>query len=224
MRRPMRRLRRIGAVAGVILAGTLALCGTRTARAADDAKEPTKEGLEFFEKKIRPVLVETCYKCHSVEAKANKKLKGRLYLDSWQGMTKGGESEKPSVVPGKPDESLAVMAIRYTDKGTADTDPLLMPPPKEGKPNKLPDEVIKNFEQWVKMGAPHPKEFEKPPAGKAEGPKAAPEGKAASADAASAGGEKAHWAFVAPKAPAVPAVKYADSVRNPIDSFITSRL
>src|SRR3954466_12689568 len=124
--RKLRRLRRIGALAGVILAGTLALCGTRTARAADEPKEASKEGIEFFEKKIRPVLVESCYKCHSVEAKANKKLKGRLYLDSWEGMTKGGESEKPSVVPGKVNESLAILAIRYTDKGTADNDPLLM--------------------------------------------------------------------------------------------------
>src|SRR3954454_12081249 len=200
--RRLRRLRRIGALAGVILAGTLALCGTRTARAADDAKEPSKEGLEFFEKKIRPVLVESCYKCHSVEAKANKKLKGRLYLDSWEGMAKGGESEKAAIVPGKPKESQLIFSISYTDKETADHDALLMPPPKEGKSNKLPDDLIKNFEKWVEMGAPHPKEFDKPPAPKAEGPAAGPDVK----PAVVAADGKDHWSFLPVREPAVPAV------------------
>src|SRR5262245_44852361 len=69
------------------------------------------QGIEFFEKKIRPILVEHCYGCHST---ASKKLKGGLLLDSREGIRKGGESGRPSVVPGKPEESLLIQAVRYT--------------------------------------------------------------------------------------------------------------
>src|SRR5256885_1668586 len=106
---------------------------------------------EFFEKKIRPVLVEHCYKCHSA---SSEKLKGELLLDTKEGMLKGGESGKPAVVPGEADKSLLIVAIRYTDKDEGDHDALLMPPPKGKEPKKLPDDVIKDFEKWVKMGAP----------------------------------------------------------------------
>ena len=61
------------------------------------AAEPSAEGLAFFEKKIRPVLVERCYKCHSAES---EKLKGELMLDTRVGIRKGGESGH-AVVPGK---------------------------------------------------------------------------------------------------------------------------
>ncbi len=115
---------------------------------ADDPA-PSKEGIEFFEKKIRPVLVDSCYKCHSASA---KKVKGKLKLDSWEAIAKGGESGKASVVPGDPDKSLLIVAIRYTDKDSGDHDALLMPPPKDDQPKKLPDAVIKDFEDWVKMG------------------------------------------------------------------------
>ena len=69
----------------------------RAACATDAGPSTTPEGLEFFEQKIRPVLVETCYKCHSAEA---EKLKGGFRLDSREGLLKGGESGKPAVVPG----------------------------------------------------------------------------------------------------------------------------
>jgi Protein of unknown function (DUF1549)/Protein of unknown function (DUF1553)/Planctomycete cytochrome C len=205
-------------VMGLLIAGALLVCGGRIARAADDAKEPTKEGVEFFEKNIRPVLADKCYKCHSVEAKANKKLKSKLYLDSWQGMAKGGESDKPAVVAGKPDDSMMIKGLRYEYKG--DDEDLNMPPAKDGKSNKLPDDVIKNFEKWVKDGAQHPKDFDKPPAPKAEGNPAPGEAKTATAQAA----EKPHWAFVAPKEPALPAVKDASWAKNPIDTFIQAKL
>src|SRR5262245_29556399 len=96
---------------------------------------------EFFEKKIRPVLSEHCYKCHSAEAEKDKKLKGGLRLDTRDGMRKGGDSG-PAIVPGKADESLLVQALRY------DGD-LKMPPTK-----KLPDIVVADIERWVAMGAP----------------------------------------------------------------------
>ena len=80
------------------------LLQTCDARALDDAA-----GIALFEKKIRPVLIENCYKCHSAES---KKLKGKLRLDSREGWLKGGESGA-AITPGKPGESLALSALRY---------------------------------------------------------------------------------------------------------------
>src|SRR5438309_1092463 len=98
---------------------------------------------EFFEKKIRPLLVENCYKCHSHES---EKLKGGLFLDSRDGVLKGGETG-PAIVPGDPEKSLLIKAVRYTDKD------LQMPP----KGKKLPEEDIASLVAWVKMGAPDPR-------------------------------------------------------------------
>jgi hypothetical protein len=99
-------------------------------------------GVEFFETKIRPVLVESCYSCHSAGAKS---LKAKLLLDTREGILKGGESEQPAIVPGNLDDSTLIRAIRHEDEG------LTMPPKK-----KLPAEQIANFEAWVKQGAPMP--------------------------------------------------------------------
>ena len=101
--------------------------------------------LAFFEQKIRPVLVEHCYSCHSVEA---KKLKGNLYLDSKAGWEKGGDSGEPVIVPGKPEESLLIRTVQHLEVG------MEMPPKKP----KLPDAVIADLVTWVKMGAPDPRE------------------------------------------------------------------
>jgi hypothetical protein len=98
--------------------------------------------LEFFESKIRPVLVEHCFKCHSAQAKS---LKGGLRLDSREGLRKGGDSGT-AIVPGKPGSSLLLKALRYTDEG-------LRMPPK----GKLPDAVVADFEQWILLGAPDPR-------------------------------------------------------------------
>ncbi|MFP6737740.1 MAG: DUF1549 domain-containing protein, partial [Planctomycetota bacterium] len=96
--------------------------------------------IEFFEKKIRPVLIERCYKCHSADS---KKLKGKLLLDTREGLLKGGESG-PAIVAGKPEKSLLISALRYED---------LEMPPK----NKLPDTVINDFVRWIKNGAVDPR-------------------------------------------------------------------
>src|SRR6185436_19296102 len=101
-----------------------------------------KEGLELFEKKIRPVLIDRCYSCHSAEA---KKLKGDLYVDSREGLLKGG-AVGPAIVPGDLDKSLLIKAIRYKDED-------LKMPPK----GKLAPEVVADFEAWVKRGAPDPR-------------------------------------------------------------------
>src|SRR2546423_7533606 len=87
------------------LLGMLALIAVGAAR----ADEPTGEGLEFFERKIRPLLVENCHKCHGID-----KPKAKLRLDSRVGMLKGGESG-PAIVPGAPGKSLLLKALRYQD-------------------------------------------------------------------------------------------------------------
>src|SRR5215813_11627581 len=71
----------------------------------------SQEGIDFFERKIRPVLVHHCYSCHSVEAKKNR---GDLYVDSKEGLLQGGE-KGPAIVPGHPEKSLLIKAIRYTE-------------------------------------------------------------------------------------------------------------
>src|SRR5205085_9368639 len=77
-------------------------------------------GIEFFEKNVRPVLVDHCYTCHSAKA---IKLKGQLRLDSQQGIARGGEGGAV-IVSGKPGESRLIKAIRWTD-------PNFQMPPKE---------------------------------------------------------------------------------------------
>ncbi len=95
-------------------------------------------GIQFFEKNIRPVLSTQCYSCHSSKA---KDVKGGLSLDTRQGILNGGDSG-PSIVPGKIDESLL---LDYIESGD-------MPPD-----NPLSPEVINNFKQCVKMGMPDPR-------------------------------------------------------------------
>ncbi|MCY2979404.1 MAG: PSD1 and planctomycete cytochrome C domain-containing protein [Planctomycetota bacterium] len=98
---------------------------------------------EFFEQKIRPVLVEHCYSCHSVGARDSKKLQGALLLDSANAISTGGESGAV-LVKGKSAESLLIKALMY--------DGIEMPPA-----GKLPDDVIANFAKWIEMGAPDPR-------------------------------------------------------------------
>ncbi|HZL88522.1 MAG TPA: PSD1 and planctomycete cytochrome C domain-containing protein [Pirellulaceae bacterium] len=105
------------------------------------AEAVSGQGADFFEKKIRPVLVANCYQCHSASA---KELKGELRLDTKEGLRKGGESGA-IIVAGKPDESLLVQSLRHENG-------MEMPPQK-----KLPDEVIADFVKWVEMGAPDPR-------------------------------------------------------------------
>ena len=100
-------------------------------------------GLEFFEKKVRPVLVEHCFKCHSTRA---KKSRGGLLLDSRAGLLKGGDNG-PALVPGNPDKSRLIEAIHYNNVD-------LRMPPK----GKLPDAAVAALEAWVKQGAPWPRE------------------------------------------------------------------
>ena len=104
--------------------------------------ELTPAQTEFFEGKIRPILADNCYKCHSAQS---EKIKGGLLLDTRAGVLKGGDSGA-AIVPGNPDESLLIKAVRYTDPD------LQMP-----KNKKLPDDAIAALETWVRMGAPDPR-------------------------------------------------------------------
>src|SRR5260221_9650517 len=107
------------------------------------AADLTPAESQFFETRIRPLLSDNCYKCHSQQA---EKLRGSLLLDTREGVLKGGETG-PAIVPLEPEKSLLIKAVRYTDPD------LQMPP----KGNKLPDAQIADLVTWVKMGAPDPR-------------------------------------------------------------------
>ncbi len=154
---------------------------------------PTPEQEHFFESKVRPVLAIHCSKCHSSGA---EKLKGGLRVDSREGLLRGGGSG-PAVVPGKPDESLLVQAVRYRDED-------LRMPPK----GKLPDAVIADLESWVRMGAPDPRTGPVP---------AVPP----SVDLARG---REFWSFRPPRRSSPPAVKRADWPRGDIDRFLLAAL
>src|SRR5262245_44969001 len=116
----------------VFALGLVALCTSSVCADAD---------VDFFEKKIRPVFVEHCYRCHSAQA---KKLRGELRLDTLAGIRKGGETG-PLFVPGKPKESLLVKVLRHED--------MAMPPN-----GKLPDPILNDVAGWIERGAALPKE------------------------------------------------------------------
>src|SRR5262249_35840457 len=109
------------------------------------AQPNARKGIEFFESKIRPVLVEHCYRCHSEEARKKGKLKAGLLLDSKAGLLKGGETG-PALVAGKPRESLLLKALRHEGD-------LHMPPS-----GKLAAAILSDFEMWIKLGAPDPRD------------------------------------------------------------------
>jgi hypothetical protein len=113
---------------------------------AQDAVSP--DGLERFEKNVRPLLHQHCLPCHGPE-----KQKGGLRVDSRAALLKGGDSG-PAVVPGDPDRSLLLKALK---QGEPD---LIMPPPKSGK--KLPDPALRDIEAWIRGGAPFPGASEAP--------------------------------------------------------------
>ena len=172
---------------------SLALCLLGTAAEAEEAESAA--GLEFFENHIRPVLAEVCVECHGA-----KKQKGDLRLDSRAGWMKGGASGAV-IVPGKPDDSLLVTAVRYWDKD------LQMPPKKA-----LEAQAVNDFIEWVKLGAPDPRN-EAPPVETAKPVIAIDFEK----------GRK-HWAFQPVQRPPLPAVQDRAWVRNDVDFFTLDRM
>ncbi len=179
----------------LLVTGAITLVAV-TAHASEGAKLTPQE-LDFFERNIRPVLTEKCYKCHSSQPDA--KIKAGLALDTREGLLKGGDSG-PSIKAGKPAESLLMKTLHGTDPD------LLMPPEKDG--GKLPANVIAAFEQWIKMGAPDPR------AAKTAASKYGP-------DSAKA---KEHPFFNPVKPVAVPVVKNPKWAKTPVDNFILAKL
>ena len=155
----------------------------------------SQDGVDFFERKIRPVLIQHCYECHSGEA---KKTKGGLAVNTRQGLLAGGETG-PAIVPGHPEKSLLIKAIRHDD-------PDLKMPRKE----KLPSEVIADFVKWVKMGAPDPRDKVVSPPRK-QGEWNLDEG-------------RKFWAFQPPRLVAPPTVKDTTWAYNEVDRFILAKL
>jgi len=161
-----------------------------------NAADTGPAGIEFFESKIRPILVEHCYSCHSKDA---KKLKGKLRVDSLEALLQGGESG-PSIIPKNPEKSLFIEAISY--KNTE-----MQMPPK----SKLSDAQIADLTDWVRRGAPWPASIVK-------------EHSAVVEDFDLEKRKAAHWAWspVRPRTP--PAVKNSAWPKSPIDNFILVQL
>jgi hypothetical protein len=154
------------------------------------AVDLTPSQIDFFENKIRPILADNCYPCHSAQA---ERVKGGLLLDTQDGVLKGGDTG-PAIVPGDPDASLLIKAIRYTD-------PDLQMPRKQ----KLPDNEIADLEAWIKMGAPDPRT-------------------PAVAQKKWTDNATNHWAWQPVKRVAIPEVSNADWCQTPVDHFILAKL
>lgn len=129
------QLKRCSDVTTAVLGMVILLVAARTAAAS----EPTPEQADYFEKHVRPILVEHCHQCHG-----DKKQEASLRLDSRETILKGGDSG-PSVVLGKPDESLVIAAVGRRGSVSA------MPPDTSLKPHE-----IAALTKWIEMGAPWP--------------------------------------------------------------------
>ena len=172
------------------LLASLLICATRGAAGGTD-----EAGAEFFEMRVRPLLAEHCYGCHSAKA---EKVKAGLLVDSREGLLKGGESG-PALVAGKPEQSRLIEAIRYSN-------PEVQMPPRR----RLSDDQVADVVRWVELGAPWS-------AGVAQA--TAPAGRS------DMGLRRAtHWAWQPVRASATPAVEDEEWVRNRVDPFILARL
>jgi hypothetical protein len=154
------------------------------------------EDFEFFEKSVRPVLAERCYKCHSVQS---GKSKGGLLLDTKDGLLKGGDNG-PAIVPGDPAKSRLIEAVRYAN-------PDLQMPPKD-KGQRLDERQVADLVSWIKSGAPDPRVVATTAAN-------------AGYDFAAA---RKQWAFRPPAEPAIPEVRQKDWPKSDIDRFILAKL
>lgn len=148
----------------------------------------------FFENKIRPVLSQHCYRCHSAEAARQGKLRGGLQLDTREGLRVGGDGGS-AVVPGKVAESLLIDALQHKT--------LKMPPS-----GKLPDHVIADFVKWVEQGARDPRD------GRVVADKYAFDREIA----------LSRWAFQSPQKHQPPVVKDKNWPRDNLDHFVLARL
>ena len=181
------------AAGSLCLISALSACGQET----PDPATPkfTASQLEFFESKVRPLLADRCYSCHSEKAKA---MKAGLRLDSREHLLKGGDSGA-SIVAGKPDESLLIQSVRYESYE--------MPPD-----GKLNDAEISVLTKWVELSAPWPNEK----------PKTGPNTDPSQIDWDTV--RNGHWAWQSVVKHDPPAVPDSHLARNPIDQFVGARL
>ena len=170
--------------------GLVPLCAAE--KLSVHSKKQAANNLQFFEKKIRPVLVEHCYQCHSVKS---KEVEGGLLLDTRAGIRKGGDSGK-AVVPKNLEESLLIDSIKHES--------FEMPPEK-----KLSKEIIADFEKWIKMGAPDPRD------GKSD---------TAKLKKKSLEENRNYWAFRPLSTAKFPAVSNKKWARGSIDRLVLSQL
>jgi cytochrome c553 len=154
---------------------------------------------EFFEARIRPVLAAKCYACHNSKLKEPK---GYLVLDSKAGIMKGG-TLGPAIVPGKPEDSKLIHALKYSD-------PHLQMPPS----GRLGDQIISDFEQWVAAGAPDPRVDTPAASGPAR----------RVVDEAELEKGRQWWAFQAVKVLPQPVSAHGSRARTKIDHFVYAKL
>lgn len=156
------------------------------------APKPTPAQVEHFEKTIRPLLADRCFGCHGAKAKS---VKGGLRLDTPEGLARGGDGG-PIVVPGNPEESRLIEAVR-------EADPLLRMPPDE----PLSSREIEALADWVRSGAVDPRASTIPSNPNRETPKT-----------------HAWWSFQPPRRQQAPPVKNPDWPRGEIDRFLLASL
>lgn len=162
-------------------------CAALPTFAADDAQRAANT---FFEKEVRPILVNRCYECHG-----EKKQKGGLRVDHIGYLKTGGDTG-PALVPGKPEESPLMEAVRHTDSD-------FKMPPKE----KMPDAEIVVLEKWIEMGAPWPEDTTK---------------KVTMTEGGFTQEQRDHW-FYQPVAKVTPPTAGGDWARHEIDRFIAQK-
>jgi cytochrome c553 len=170
------------------LASVLPIAAGRRLCAADPAD------LEFFEKRVRPLLATHCHECHAADTESS----GGLLLDSRAGWERGGDSG-PAIVPGKPDESLLVRAVSWAD-------PDLQMPPK----SRLPAADQATLAEWIRRGA-----FD---------PRAAIAAAARQSTAMSLEEGRRFWSYAPLADPPAPAVKNAAWPRTDVDRFVLAGL
>jgi hypothetical protein len=169
----------------------LATCGTLSSVTGSEA-----DGMAFFEKKVRPLLIEKCYDCHSPE----HKVKGGLRLDSREGWQAGGDSGA-AIIPHDPENSLFMKALTHQDRD-------LKMPPKD----KLSESDAAVFREWIRLGAPDPREEVAVSDGKTE------------TKAPDVESGRNFWAYQLPRAHPAPPVQGEEWPQAPADHFVLARL
>ncbi len=208
--------RRIGCLAlATFVSFVFAACLPTVDGAPNENVSP--KAIAFFEKEVRPILIEHCYQCHSGDERD-----GGLEIDTKMGLIKGGDSGA-ALVPGQPETSRLIDAIEYNNHD------LQMPP--EGR---MSDHEIQTLRRWIQIGAPDPRgdaDGDRPPidpvnnrskGNRSEGSR--PKGNRSAITSMTVNEGRDFWAFQSVADPKPPAVTNDAWVRSPIDAFILKKL